>query len=57
MTSLAPPPPATGTRQDTAVAVFLPGHPFSRAELHAFAEANGMSQRLSIPADDEVLEL
>lgn len=35
MTSLAAPPPATGTRQDTAVAVFLPGHPFSRAELHA----------------------
>ena len=27
----------------------------SRAELRAFANANGMSERLSIPADDEIL--
>ncbi len=28
----------------------------SRADLHAFGKTNGMTERLSIPSDDAVLE-
>ncbi|GAA2506792.1 MAG: hypothetical protein KH989_11185 [Kocuria rhizophila] len=35
MTSLAPALRPSGSRYDGAFTVFLPGHPFSRAELHA----------------------